>query len=224
MFVDVYSMLKIMKTKLFAPALIIAMIMLLHTATCSAQWQLGVVGGENFANAQTLPSPFPNSTAKGGTGYVLGIRSDQDFMPKVNLQFELLLTARSFNDDIGSQSWVEHVMYLQIPILLKYNPLEGAVQPYAVLGPDIGFRISATLDSNSIIGLNRATLFNGIDLNIDAGLGVQFKIVDDVSIFGEARYTYGLLNVYNNSQSGSYSGDLRARDFSVLAGLMFSIY
>jgi hypothetical protein len=186
-------------------------------------WKLGVVGGEDFAGAATLPSPFEGSTAQGASGFVLGVRSDADIFPMLSLQTELLVTERSFNDNIGSQSWAEHLTYLQIPILLKFNPLDGAIQPYAYLGPDVGIKLSASLDSNAATGINESSLFNTIDLNLDMGLGLQVKILPDVWVFAEGRYTFGLVNVYNNVQSGTNLGDLRARDAKWLAGVMFGL-
>jgi hypothetical protein len=184
-------------------------------------WKIGIVGGEDFANAQTLPSPFQGITAQGASGYILGIRSDAGLVPMFSLQTELLVTERSFQLPSGSvQNWGEHLTYLQVPILLKFSPLPGAVQPYAYLGPDIGFKLSASLDSGSSSGMDASSLFNSVDLNLDAGLGIQFEILPVLWIFAEGRYSYGLVNVYNNVQAGSSLGDLRSRDVKWLAGVM----
>jgi hypothetical protein len=204
-------------------SIIIGLVVILPTSNSFGQsgWKIGVVGGEDFANAQTLPSLFQGITAQGTSGYILGIRSDAGLVPMFSLQTELLVSERSFQLPSGStRSWAESLTYLQIPILLKFSPLPGAVQPYAYLGPDIGFRLSASLDSNSSSGINASSLFNSVDLDLDAGLGIQFEILPVLWIFAEGRYTYGLVNVYNNVQAGSSLGDLRSRDFKWLAGIM----
>jgi len=216
-----------MKKLFFVQLFAIISVLALESAPLMAQsggfFNIGVVGGENFANAPTVPSPS-GVNANGTDGYVLGIRTDVSLVPMFSLQSELLVTERSFGVPAGSKiAWAESLTYLQIPILLKFSPIPGPIEPYAYLGPDFGLKLSASLDSGVAEGQNESSVFNSVDLDLDAGIGLQVQVLPILWIFAEGRYTYGLMNVYNNVQAGNNLGDLRARDFKWMAGAMIGL-
>ena len=198
-------------------------------------FKFGAVVGENFPNSQTLPSPFPNSTAHGASGYILGLRVDKSLLGPLSLQTELLLTQRTFQDvytfPAGSPnggspqqtiSWAEKLQYLQLPILLKLTPFDGFFQPYVFIGPEIGFKLSSSTDS-TINGINKSSeqsaLFGFLDFGLDAGAGLQLQILPVMWLFTDVRYTYGLLDAYTHAQQSNL-GNLAARDIKWMAGLM----
>jgi hypothetical protein len=197
-------------------------------------FKFGPVVGENFPNSQTLSSPFPNSSARGASGYILGLRADKSLLGSLSLQTELLITQRTFQDDYtfpsGSQngspqqtvSWAEKLQYLQLPILLKLTPFDGFFQPYVFVGPEIGFKLSSSTDS-TINGVNQSSeqsaLFSFLDFGLDAGAGLQLQILPIMWLFTDVRYTYGLLDAYTHAQQSNL-GNLSARDIKWMAGLM----
>ena len=135
-------------------------------------YKLGLVGGVNFAGAQTLPSPFKNVTAEGATGYVFGIHADMNLVPLFSVQAELLITQRNFQLPSGSsENWSERLTYFQLPLLLKFTPIPGPIQPYVYLGPDIEVRFSAEFNSSVVNGVTNNNVFNSIDVS----LGYNFR-------------------------------------------------
>jgi hypothetical protein len=168
----------------------------------------------NFAGAQTLPSPFKNVTAEGATGYVFGIHADMNLVPLFSVQAELLITQRNFQLPSGSsENWSERLTYFQLPLLLKFTPIPGPIQPYV--------RFSAEFNSSVVNGVTNNNVFNSIDVSLDAGLGIQFQVGTKIWLFAEGRYSHGLTSIYNSGQSDASLGDLRARDTKLLVGVMF---
>jgi hypothetical protein len=216
----------------FLSALILLTLAILPTQNAHAQlaWEFGLVGGMDFAGAQTAPSPFPGTHASGATGYMIGVRSVNQLVGPVGIQSELLITQRSFKDtytlnNYKSTSWIENSEYIQIPVMLRVTPIEGDVQLYGFLGPDFSLKIaaSATTDSTgSSQTTDRGSIFNGFSVGADLGLGVEVKIAPLVSLAVDGRFTYGFTNVLN-SLADNKEGDLRGLDFKWLAGVMFHI-
>jgi hypothetical protein len=214
---------------------LIVSFVLLSLSTSKAQIgvKIGAVAGEDFAGSQTLPSPFPNSTAQGATGYILGIAVDKNLIGPLSLETEILLTQRSFKDaatipngqpNAGNiQTWVEKINYLQLPVLFKLTPLDGKFQPYVFAGPNIGFKLSAssvTTQAGQSTTVDESTFSKYLDLGLDAGGGIGIQVIPLLTFFADARYTFGLVDVYNNVK-GSTAGNLKARDIKWTGGLMF---
>jgi len=216
---------------LLSAAFLLATIFLMKPQSASAQFgiKIGALAGEDFAGSQTLPSPFPAGSAQGASGYTLGLVIDKNLVGPFSIMTEFLLTQRTFKEDMtipseGSSpvTWTEKLQYLQIPILFKVSPLDGAFQPYGFIGPNIGFKLSASAitDSTGSSQTNdQSALFNSVDLGLDLGLGLGVEIIPLTTVFADARYTYGLVDVYNH-YNASGAGDLRARDVKWTAGVM----
>ena len=125
-----------------------------RNAHAQLAWEFGLLGGMDFAGAQTAPSPFPGTTASGATGYMIGLRSVNQLVGPVGIQSELLVTQRSFKETYTlntykSASWIENSEYIQIPVMLRVTPIEGSVKVYGFVGPDFSLKIAASTTTDS---------------------------------------------------------------------------
>lgn len=226
-------MLGLKRTFVFFVLAISALSVMYQSSRAQLGFKIGAVAGEDFTGSQTLPSPFPGSTAQGASGYILGLMFDKDLLGPFSLETELLVTQRSFSDAVtfpnsspnasNAETWAEKLTYLQIPILLKISPIDGSFSPYVFVGPNIGFKLSASAITDSTGQSQTAdqnTLFKTLDLGLDAGGGLSVKVLPFLFLFADVRYTFGLVDVYNNVTT-SGAGDLKSRDIKWTGGLMF---
>lgn len=98
--------------------------------------------------------------------------------------------------------------YLEAPVLFQFNlPTESGVQPYALIGPSIGYAVKGRLRT-SARALIDFTLTD-TEVNLEAinyerwhvaavgGLGIRTRLGETTQIFLEARYEHGLTQPYN---------------------------
>ncbi len=98
--------------------------------------------------------------------------------------------------------------YLEAPLLVQLNlPTESAIQPYALLGPSLGYATGGrvTTSAKAIINLN----LYSTDVDLDAidyerfnvavigGLGAKARLGQNTGVFLEARYSHDLTQPYN---------------------------
>ncbi len=112
--------------------------------------------------------------------------------------------------------------YIEIPLEAKLRPLnDGRFRPYLFAGATIGFLYSATSVTNYSSGasqtydLKNSTRPN--DIGIIGGLGLDYVVMPEATIFLESSYRLGLISLYNTSR-GYTVNDLR-----FWAGIVFGI-
>lgn len=195
----------------------IVLLSLLITFPSVAQVQLGLRGGANWGFASkpeflgNLTPTFHPSVGPTGAlfldiplGDVVSFRPEiayvqKGFKIREGLDFNLGGINLPGTDFIGA-SVAYQSQHLELPLLLKVNLSDGAVQPYFIAGPAVGYaldgrvRSRATffgtttdpfdIDVNYGSGLNRwdVSAVGGLGLSVDAGAG---------KLFVEGRYTHG---------------------------------
>ena len=98
--------------------------------------------------------------------------------------------------------------YVDAPLLVQLDlPTEGSIQPYALIGPSLGYAVSGRLRTSA-----RALIdftISDTDVNLNAinyerfhvaavgGLGLNGKLSPTTKMFVEARYEHGLTRPYN---------------------------
>ncbi len=234
--VDIITILNLMRSFkqpfLLLAFTLVAFIVTAIPARAQVGFKIGLLGGEDFAGSQTMPSPFPNSTAQGATGYVFGLAYEQSLFGPLSILSEMFVVQRTFKDATtfpsgspnqgNAESWIQKLTYLQTPILLKITPADWVVAPFVFIGPNIGFKLSATTvtDTSGVpTTYDQNSLFNFIDLGLDVGGGLQAKILPIMWLFADVRYTFGLVDVYN-SVTTSNAGNPKARDVKWTGGVM----
>ena len=96
----------------------------------------------------------------------------------------------------------------------------GATRPYLILGPSVGYRVSAKT-KNEITGEEEDADDDNIekwDLGVAAGGGLTVP-VGRATVFVESRYTWGLMDLDKQEEDVT----LKNRGVQILAGLTFPI-
>jgi hypothetical protein len=166
-------------------------------------------------------SPEVSSSSRGGL--IIGALLELGFNEYVFIQPEMRYTQKGFEYRSGAGS--EQVLieatanYIEIPVLFKFKLFaDSFVRPYFVLGPNIGFKASDTVDVTLNNGQNsetrRGTLnlkYTTLDFAMDIGGGVEWYVNADLSLFVQGRYSYGLIDV---AESSTMSWKSRGIQFS----------
>lgn len=107
--------------------------------------------------------------------------------------------------------------YLEIPVLLKFNPFNDAVvSPFIVVGPSW----SKHLDSKVTL-LGATTTYNDTvdrwDVAGVGGAGIEFNLSEHVGINLQARYNFGFRDL------DSSATEIRSRGLYGMGGLAFTL-
>ena len=212
-------------------------------AFCNIQAQtnmsFGGSVGLNITSASYSPD-LPSSVSKSSkTGFRVSGIMELGFIPMFALQIEptyatggVKLSGPIFRTQLGQAvngTVTSKTSYFQIPILLKLRiPVAGPVSPYVVAGPDIGFLMSAK-ETDEPTGYQSSESdikdqLKSLNLALDFGAGVGYKLVPTTTVTFDVRYSLGLSDIASDTykqQSGNQS--IKTTGFQIIAGVMVGI-
>jgi len=190
-------------------------LILMIVGLTNAQTKFGTKAGANFSTF--TGKSYTDNTMK--TGFHAGGFAEIKASEKLFVQLELLYSEQGAKVDISyteqyainikyDEKW--KLNYLAVPIMVKYYVYEGL---NVEAGPQIGILLNAkakyetSATSPEFFGetVRRsgtediADLFKSIDVAINAGVGYDFTD----HIFANARYSYGLIDIYDSSANTS---------------------
>tara|TARA_R100001369_G_scaffold49261_1_gene75887 strand:+ start:41100 stop:41720 length:621 start_codon:yes stop_codon:yes gene_type:complete len=151
--------------------------------------------GDGFGN-------FDNPNSR--TSFNLGLLAEIPISDKFSVQPEVLYSGQGY--DVASRNDANDVEYqldyINVPVLAKFYLIDGLSLE---AGPQIGFLVNSEIDSNPSqdsgdVPLNEDQ-FNKVDLSL--GLGASYKFRG--GFFVNARYNYGLSDVYDDSYSSLFN-------------------
>jgi len=175
--------------------------------------RLGFLGGLSLARISQNPANagFGFTTQSGfgaGTFYErhagdnVAIRFESNYIQKGG---EFFLSDENFRGQGAFK-----LAYIETATLLSISPGRGAIRPYIMAGPAVGYLASARIVvSNGAGSVDAATIVNKIDYGLIFGGGIRFDF-----IFIEGRYALGLTDI---SQDDDVE-DLN-RGIQIMAGL-----
>ena len=159
----------------------------------------------------------------------------------VGLQAELNISQRGWQEkfDEGYDfSYARRLTYVEIPVMTHIFFGSRTFKCIVNLGPEFGYMIADNISSNfdyknpaSVPGFplsNRSTdqmgmdVKNRFDYGITAGLGFELYLARRHSVFLEARYYFGLGNIYPSGRKDEFSAS-RGTSILVTAGYFFRI-
>jgi hypothetical protein len=113
--------------------------------------------------------------------------------------------------------------YLDIPVLARFTPgADGNVRPIIFVGPVFGFRLSAEMEVETM-GQSQALDISddtrGFTVGLLGGIGLAFDAGPTSAVLLQARYVYGLREVFEDATDLSS----RVGDLALLAGMEFRI-
>jgi outer membrane protein with beta-barrel domain len=169
----------------------------------------GFKGGVNFSTFSGLDVHEPKTKIGFiGGGYVaIGLSEFFFFQP------EILFSMKGAKFSYPGVDVTDHLNYIEVPVLIKFVLSNyGNTNPYALLGPSIGFNTSAKYKVEEHGGDDFEEKLDHIastDVGIVFGLGFDIRI-----IVVEARYTLGVTSI----DDSEHEYDIKNGVISLLVG------
>lgn len=193
---------------------------LLNHGSAAAQTAYGIKGGVTWADAAFIDQFTSDALMrKAGGGFVTLPLSE-----RATVQLEALYIERGFSTSgLHQDGSRTRMSYLDFPILLRFRatPSPGRVRPILLAGAYWGHEVACRLEggvaqfeeSNSCEG--RFRLRGVADVGLIVGAAIEVGVTDAWFATLEARYHYGVRNLYWDPASDG----AMARNLSALAGL-----
>jgi len=159
---------------------IVALSLLITTASFAQNFSAGIKAGANFSNF--TGGDFDAVKKKAIVGFHGGGFLNFSF-GALSLQPEVLVSTQGARIDSANRSYDWKVTYATVPVLLKFRSAGGF---YLEAGPQVGFKLSENVSDETIEDFAK-----GLDLSAAAGLGFQTKGGLGIG----ARYLVGLSKV-----------------------------
>ncbi len=175
----------------------------IYTANAQEYVMFGVKGGINSStfNGDGFGN-FDNPDSR--TSFHLGLLAEIPVSDKFSVQPEVLYSGQGY--DLVSRDNANDVEYqldyINVPVLAKFYLIDGLSLE---AGPQVGFLVNSEIDSNPSgdsgdVPLNEDQ-FNKVDLSLALGAAYKFR----GGFFVNARYNYGLSDVYDDSYSSLFN-------------------
>lgn len=184
-----------------------------------AESEIGFLGGLNRATFHETPSEPGLDFATRNlfeAGGVLNLGLGGRFSLRIEPMF-CTKGSKVTIDIFGAETGTVRLSYLELPVLLNVSLSSGAVRPYIIAGPTLGYLTSATGTDSTGSKTDIKNNFKRTDPGISFGGGVRMP--GRPSFFVEARYTLGLANIAKDSEGIS----LKNRGLQLAAGLTFPL-
>lgn len=184
----------------------------------SAQVKFGAIAGLNIANLSQDPDDRDFSSRVGfGIGGVLDYGLGESIVLRVE---PMILGKGAKESDRGTDVTVK-LIFLEIPMMVKYAFGTNDVQPYVMAGPTLGLNMSAKAegsDDGFEIDEDLKDDIKSVDFGFGIGAGVS-RPIGDHSAFAELRYSAGLTNL--NDQSSASDASLKTNGVQFFIGIIF---
>ena len=200
---------------------LLALLTLLFAGTTFAQTSLGVYGAYGQSNVRS-GAAFDGVTDRlDGIGTVtFGVMAEMPLTPVFSLRPGLEYTSRGtaigltegidlggVNLPVGARAKTRF-NYVEAPLLLQVNvPTEGAIQPYFVAGPSLGYATSGRVATAARAVIDIDLYSTPLDLDLIrydrfhvaaiGGVGAKARLGETSQVFVEARYQHGLSQPYD---------------------------
>lgn len=226
------------------PIVAIAVSLLLigqSTGIAQTSIRLGLTTGVNFANQAFSQAPYQGAYPQAyRTGFILGGLADIHLSGIWSLQAEpryaqegtkfqnVIITSGNDPRPFGTTDATYDLDYFEIPILLKAT-FEGTdARPFVMGGLSFQFSNFGEISAPGTRVVNRNPSdridiqgdMNSVNVALDLGAGLEFRLSPKVSLLLDARYAHGLGDVYSNSAVPS----AKSYSISLLGGLLFDLF
>jgi len=192
-----------------------------------AQVHVGVLGGLNLATISIDPDPGADFSGRTvfGFGGVVGVGLGENtslYVEPMYIEKGGVRSAIGEDDEVKTDNEIK-LAYLDVPFMLRFALGSGNIQPYVMVGPTIGFNLTAKVEESGGSNPGERDMkedINSVDFGFGFGAGVSLPLGKS-SIFVETRYALGLSDI--NDVSEVNTPEVKTRGFQVFAGFTFSI-
>lgn len=201
---------------------------------------VGAHGGMTLARASFSPS-VPQKWGNGITGG-FSFRYAEEKL--VGVVAELNFVQRGWSEDFSVQekksplSYHRKATYVSIPVMTHINFGGKRIRAIVNLGPEFSYMLSESTSANfdytdptsspdwpkrsRMTEQLTTPIKNKFDYGITAGLGAEFWLTPRNSVYVEARYYYGLGNIFPASKTDTF-GASRLMNLAITLGYNFRL-
>jgi len=168
---------------------------------------LGILGGWSYGQVPSSNTSGHGSLS-GNSGFALGIGGESG--GTVGFGFNVLYAQRGFRSNLFGNS--QQLSYIDVPLYLRVEIQNAAVEPFALIGPQVSFEMNCNANGTDCPSGRDKTTFDGV-----AAFGLRFPMAAGLSIQG--RYLYALQNLDYGTVNNQ--ANYRQRSFMLLLGIGF---
>lgn len=184
--------------------------------------------GQNFSVGPILGLNYSNfrgdvENNSGKLGFAGGIFANYSITDDFGLTGQVLYSQQGAKFDVGNAK--SNFNYLQVPVLGAYYFGKDKFRPKVLLGPQIGFLLSATDNDGNDLDPNGTTL-ETTDFGATIGAGFNYSLAPKIWLNADLRYTYGFtdldksptISVYNSNLAIMVGVSIGFRDYDMKSG------
>lgn len=220
---------------------IVALGMITVQTPSIAQVQVGIRGGANWgfvARPEFLgnltPTLHPSAGPTGAIFLDIPLSDRVSFRPEAAYVQKGFVIRESLDINLGGFTLPlgARIAYqsktIEVPLLLKINMTDGAVQPYLIAGPAVSYAVDGRVRTRATalfttqpydVDLNYGNMLNRWDVGAVGGLGLSMDMGAG-KFFIEGRYTHGFTR---QVQVPIVNIDVRNRGIAASIGYSFPI-
>lgn len=190
-------------------SLLIISIFLISSA--SAQIKIGFNAGANFGKYK-YDKIGTGLSSKNITGFIAGGVLEYGLNKSFALRFSpsYVLRGSKQSSDIADTKVKSY--YLELPVTAVYKLNTGSIKPYLSGGLSLGILTKAKANEIDV-----KASYNKTNFSVLMGLGCEFEINKNTSVFIDGHYNLGLKNISKQSDK------VKTRGFDIKAGVLFSL-
>jgi len=185
----------------------------------SAQVSVGAFAGiSHFSVDQEVEVDGVELSNK--TGLAVGGIVNFALTEMVGLQFEPMFLHKGSTADVTGFGQVDvTASYLELPVLLTYSFGTGSIRPYLMVGPTVGYLLSAKQEAEFIpeAAEDIKDRSEDIEFGVTGGLGVQFPLGATLNGFVQGRYYHGLTDTHAEEENH------KSRGYKLVAGFLYPL-
>ena len=191
----------------------------------------GIRAGGSMSRLQlnTTPDGIQNNFHP---GFMVGATLAYDALPIVGLEIQAMYIEQGgelegsidvFGETFEGKAKFK-VAYLTIPMLANFKMSGVTTRPYAKLGPQFGYRISANVEAADDTGLTVDNDIkedtNSIDWSLYFAAGLEFPLTT-VAAYVEVGYSFGIVDLFKVDQNLGEPVNAKNHVLAITAGLSY---
>lgn len=185
-----------------------------HAQLTGKTWSFGPEVGVNFAKFGR-----DASDTKSNTGLIAGGFLTYSIQDTYAVTLKVLHSQKGAADESTDSKL--HLNYVEVPLLFRFFlNKEGAIRPNAFVGPSFGFLtgVSGKVGDGDYEDVpNFEDSYNKFDAGIGFGLGINFRVANEMYFIIDTRYTYGFSDISKSP------ADVNNQALAFSAGLSFGL-
>jgi hypothetical protein len=211
--------------------LLAAVVLSTYSVSAAERPSFGALGGFHIAEFSIDPDPT-DATLDAIRRFNIGGLVELGLSPNASLQARCMYVQKGARlEDIEEEidlSATTTIDYITVPVLLKLQVDTARIRPYAVVGPELGFKASAgaTLETTADVPRDLLKMvedelsdqinneLRSFDIALDFGGGIEIP-TGRMSILIEALYSLGLRNLADPVEGEEGSAKTRAFLFDI---------